>query len=160
MDRLERKEWAKGEDGKDFHSASWILAYERYDYKDLDVVSQLIIDNLEQKYCPPKFRERNKTNPLFGHCYHSTQALFYFMNKDLTIMSADCKGPGLRHWWLQDGDTIIDITSSQYDMFDFQPPYEKGKKTKWYGWKNRPHKKTMELMQKVQPTSNLEFVTL
>ena len=35
-------------------------------------------------------------------------------------------------------------------MFDFDPPYDKGKETKWYGWKNRPHRKTQELMRLVQ----------
>ena len=40
-------------------------------------------------------------------------------------------------------------------MFNFDPPYEKGKKTNWYGWQNRPHKKTLELMKKVQPEASL-----
>ena len=155
MSIVERRKWKKGEDGKLYHWASWGLEYEKYDFKDLDMVSELIIANLEKKFCSLKFRKINKTNPLFGHCYHCSQALFYFMNKELTIMSADCQGPALRHWWLQDEDKIIDITSSQYDMFDFDPPYENGKKSNWYGWQNRPHKKTLELMKKVQPESTL-----
>ena len=95
-------------------------------------------------------------NSLFGHCYHATQAMYYFFkDADLKVMSAKCQGPAEQHWWLQDGDKIIDITSSQYDMFDFDPPYENGKKTNWYGWQNRPHKKTLDLMKKVQPESKL-----
>ena len=70
-------------------------------------------------------------------------------------MSAKCQGPAEQHWWLQDGDEIIDITAEQYDMFDFDPPYDKGKETKWYGWKNRPHRRTQELMRLVQPTAKL-----
>lgn len=154
---VERKKWKKGDDGAQYHWSTWVLKYEKYDFQDLDIVSKLIIDNLEEKFCPPKFRKINKINPLFGHCYHSTQSLYYFMDKELKIMSADCDGPGERHWWLQDEDTIIDITASQYDRLDVEPPYEKGKVSKWYGWKHRPHKKTLVLMNKVQPKSELEF---
>ena len=59
--------------------ASWILDYEEYNYPDdCKKVIQLICDNLEVKMCPTQYRELNKKNKLFGHCYHSTQALWYF----------------------------------------------------------------------------------
>ena len=137
-----------------------VLEYEQYSYPDdLEMVSnkirnELIDSNLPEskfKFCPPKFREINKNNPLFGHCYHATQAMYYFFkDANLKAMSAKCQGPAGQHWWLQDGDKIIDITAEQYDMFDFDPPYDKGKETKWYGWKNRPHRKTQELMRLVR----------
>jgi len=134
-----------------------ILKYEQYSYPDdLEMVKNKIVDNLEPKFCPPKFREINENNPLFGHCYHTTQAMYYFFkDANLKAMSAKCQGPAEQHWWLQDGDEIIDITAEQYDMFDFGPPYDKGKETKWYGWKNRPHRRTQELMKLVQPTAKL-----
>ena len=116
------------------------------------------VDNLEPKFCPPKFRGINENNPLFGHCYHATQAMYYFFKDvNLKAMSAKCQGPAEQHWWLQDGDKIIDITAEQYDMFNFDPPYDKGKETKWYGWKNRPHRKTQKLMLKVQPEAKEDF---
>ena len=34
---------------------------------------------------------------------------------------------------------------------------DKGKKTKWYGWKNRPHRKSQNLMKLVQPSAKLYF---
>lgn len=134
-----------------------ILKYEQYSYPDdLEMVKNKIVDNLEPKFCPPKFRKINENNPLFGHCYHTTQAMYYFFkDANLKAMSAKCQGPAEQHWWLQDGDEIIDITAEQYDMFDFGPPYDKGKETKWYGWKNRPHRRTQELMKLVQPTAKL-----
>ena len=106
-----------------------------------------------------KFRELNKQNKLFGHCYHATQALYYFfVDAKLKIMSASCEGPAEHHWWLQDVDNnILDVTAEQYDAFDFDPPYQKGKESKWYGWKNRPHRKTQKLMNKIQPESKLYF---
>ena len=73
-------------------------------------------------------------------------------------MSASCQGPAEHHWWLQDADNnILDVTAEQYDAFDFDPPYQKGKESKWYGWKNRPHRKTQKLMNKIQPESKLYF---
>ena len=50
-----------------------------------------------------------------------------------------------------------EITAEQYDAFDYDPPYQKGKESKWYGWKNRPHRKTQKLMNKIQPESKLYF---
>ena len=139
--------------------AAWILEYEQYKYPDdLDMVLKLIANNLELKFCPPRYRELNMGNPLFGHCYHATQALyFFFKDANLKTMSAKCQSPAEQHWWLQDGDKIIDITAGQYDALDFDPPYGKGKETKWYGWKNRPHRKSQDLMKLVQPSANLYF---
>ena len=140
--------------------SAWVLTYKQYNYpEDLDMVIKLIKDNLETKFVPTKFRENNLGNPMFGHCYHATQALYYFFaHANLKAMSARCEGPAEVHWWLQDGDTVIDATAEQYDMLDFNPPYEKGKETNWYGWKKRPHRKTQNLMILVQPNAELTFV--
>ena len=97
-----------------------------------------------------KYREENAGNPMFGHCYHSSQALYYLMDTDrLEQMSAidyhDCS-----HWWLRDKITneIFDITAEQYYSVNQEPPYP-GKKKNWYGWKQRPHQRTLDLMVKV-----------
>lgn len=136
--------------------ANWILEYDQYKYPDdFDFVSKLILDNLEPKYCPKKYRERNKDNPLFGYCYIVTQSLYYFFwDSDLTIMSSKCEIADA-HWWLQDGEKILDLTADQYYNVGKSPPYKTGKEAKWYGWKNRPHKITMEFMKKVQDGSCL-----
>ena len=154
-------------DGKYIKWAAWVLEYEQYKYpEDLDMVSKLIVDNLQEKFCPPKYRDKNRGNiifgeagnNLFGHCYHATQSLYYFFkDANLKIMSAKCEGPAEQHWWLQDDDKIIDVTAGQYDAFDFGPPYDKGKESKWYGWKYRPHRKSQDLMKLVQPSANLYF---
>ena len=144
----EYKEWS-----------AWVLKYKQYNYpNDLDMVIKLIKNNLQLKFVPPKFRENNLSNPMFGHCYHVTQALYYFFkDANLKVMSAKCEGPAESHWWLQDGDTIIDATAEQYDIFDFNPPYDKGKESVWYAWKKRPNRKSQDLMQLVQPDAKLEY---
>ena len=128
-----------------------ILEYEQYSYPDdLEMVKNKIVDNLEPKFCPPKFRETNKNNPLFGHCYHATQAMYYFFkDADLKAMSAKCQGPAEQHWWLQDGNTIYDVTEDQYYSRSKVPPHSKGKKSVWYGWKQRPQQITLDLMVRV-----------
>ena len=139
--------------------AAWVLEYKQYSYPDeLEEVSSKILSHLELKFCPPKYRKLNMENPLFGHCYHVTQAMyFFFKDVDLKVMSAKCQGPAEQHWWLEDGDKIIDITAGQYDAFDFDPPYYNGRITNWYGWRNRPHRKTQDLMKLVQPSAKLEW---
>jgi hypothetical protein len=54
-----------------------------------------------------------------------------------------------KHWWLQNGDKIYDVTAEQYYSVGKQPPYHIGKKSRWYGWKERPQQITLNLMVKV-----------
>lgn len=154
MKKLERKEY---KDGKNY-SGSWILEYDEYQYpKDLVKVTNLIKEKLNPKYLSPKYRETNKTNSLFGHCYHSTQSLYYFfITASLKVMSAECEYTG-HHYWLEDKDkNIIDITDEQYYSVGRTPPYDKGKEVKrWYAWKGQVHKRSMNLMKDVQPNANL-----
>ena len=137
---------------------SVILEYDQYSYPDdVEMVIKSIQNNLEIKFCPTKFREGNLGNPTFGHCYHSNQALYYFFrDANLKAMSAPCDVAG-QHWWCEDVEgNIIDSTSDQYYSVGAEPPYSQGKETPWYGWKNRPHRKTQNLMKLVQPSAKLK----
>ena len=139
--------------------AAKVLYGEPYKYPDdLEELTKLIHKNLTIDLCPPRFREGNIANPMFGHCYHSTQALYYFFkDANLKVMSAPCDVAG-SHWWLMDeDDKIIDITQDQYLSVGTKPPHDKGKETKWYGWRNRVHARSLVLMNRVQPTSELIF---
>jgi hypothetical protein len=89
------------------------------------------------------------TNKYYGHCYHSSQALYYLIEYDkLTPMSGE-DYRGEKHWWLQDGQKIYDCTSQQYTFVNQSPPYDVGKKTNWYGWKQRPQQISLELVKRV-----------
>ena len=68
------------------------------------MVMEKIANNLTPSMITKKYREENKSNPMFGHCYHSSQALYYLMDTDvLEQMSAidyhDCT------LWLRDKNT-------------------------------------------------------
>ena len=54
---------------------------------------------------------------------------------------------GEKHWWLSDGETNYDVTQDQYYSVG-DSPYLDGKKTPWYGWKQRPQQVSMNLLVK------------
>ena len=95
-----------------------------------------------------KYREENATNPMFGHCYHSSQALFYLMDTDVLEQRTAIDYHYCSHWWVVDTttDKVYDITADQYYCVGQIPPYIDGKKKPWYGWKQRPHQRTLDLM--------------
>jgi len=90
-----------------------------------------------------------KTVKYYGHCYHASQALYYIMDTNsLTPMSGE-DYRGEKHWWLQYNDNVYDCTGEQYYSVGKEPPYNNGKKTAWYGWKQRPQQISLELMKRV-----------
>ena len=136
------------------------LVYEPFAFEDINLVMSYIAGKLTPELVTKKYREENAGNPMFGHCYHSSQALYYLIDTDrLEQMSAidyhDCS-----HWWLRDKITneIFDITAEQYYSVNQIPPYP-GKKKPWYGWKQRPHQRTLNLMVRVLGTRLIEDTT-
>lgn len=127
------------------------LEFEPYRYSEhnMTLVMGLIKRNLTPDLLSTHFREENKTNPTYGHCYHSTQALFYLMDTDKLQPMSGKDYRGEIHWWLQDGEKIYDLTAEQYLSVGKLPPYHNGKKSKWYGWKGRPHQRSLNLMVRV-----------
>jgi hypothetical protein len=61
------------------------------------------------------------------------------------------------HWWLQDDKRIYDVTADQYYVVGKLPPYNVGKRTQWYGWKQRPHQRSLNLMMKVLRSLNINY---
>jgi len=156
MKKVIRNKYKK-ENGEWVVFAQWIIEFEPYPYtkENVKYLSEEIRKNLSTKFLSSKYKEDNKSNPLFGHCYHSTQALTFFLDCDTIEPYSGKDSLGNTHWWLQDGSEIIDVTAAQYDILLCDPPYEVGKPSKWYGWKHRPHKRSMELMKLVQPSASL-----
>ena len=127
------------------------LTFEPYRYSEANMalVMGLICKNLTPDLLTPKYREDNQTNPMYGHCYHSTQALFYLMDTDLLTPMAGIDYREDYHWWLQKESLIYDLTAEQYYSIDKLPPYHNGKKSKWYGWGQRPHQRSLDLIVRV-----------
>ncbi len=131
------------------------LTFEPYEYteKNMSLVMGLISQNLTPDLLKGRkklmYPDDVKFNRMYGHCYHASQALYYLMNTDqLVPMSAEDYREE-KHWWLQNGERIYDITEGQYYSVGKLPPHDKGKKSKWYGWKKRPQQISLDLMIRV-----------
>ena len=133
------------------------LTFEPYPMTEIESVMGSIANNLTPELVTKKYREENATNPMFGHCYHSSQALFYLMDTDILEQRTAIDYHDCSHWWLVDKTTekIYDITADQYYHVGQTPPYAKGVKKPWYGWQQRPHQRTLNLMIKVLGKENV-----
>jgi len=127
------------------------LTFEPYIYSEYNMclVMGLIKHQLTPDLLTPKYREENQINPTYGHCYHSTQALYYLMNTDKLIPMSAKDYRDEYHWWLQDGERVYDVTGDQYYSVGKLPPYHNGKKGRWYGYQQRPHQRSLDLMVRV-----------
>ena len=128
------------------------LVFKPYEFSS---VNMCLVTGLIQKNLTPDLLKRKKlmfrdeTNKYYGHCYHATQALYYLMETDKLVPMSGEDYRGERHWWLQCGDNIYDCTAEQYYTIGKLPPYHNGKKTAWYGWKQRPQQISLDLMVKI-----------
>tara|TARA_B100001113_G_C20880563_1_gene522453 strand:- start:186 stop:680 length:495 start_codon:yes stop_codon:yes gene_type:complete len=128
------------------------LTFEPYPYDEIESVIKKIQNNLSKDLLKGK-RLKYATDvqkyKYYGHCYHSSQALFFMMDTDKLVPMSAVDWRDEKHWWLQDGNNIYDATEEQYYIRAKVPPHSKGKKSNWYGWKQRPQVITFELMKKV-----------
>ncbi len=129
------------------------LTFNPYHYDEIETVIGLIQDNLTPDLLKGKkvlmYPDDVKTNKYYGHCYHASQALYYLIDTDQLVPMSGVDYREEKHWWLQDGDIIYDSTARQYYDINQSPPYNVGKKTAWYGWKQRPQQISLKLVKRV-----------
>jgi len=129
-----------------------------YSEEGAESMMKIIRTQLTPDLLTKKYRKENETNPMYGHCYHSTQALFYLLDPHELVPMSGVDYRGDTHWWLYDDRGVIyDTTADQYYSVGQVPPHDTGKKTAWYGWKQRPHQRTLKLMMKVLDSCNIEY---
>ena len=150
MKKVERHRY---KDKKIFETRT--LTFEPYWCSEYNI--WLVMDLIQKNLTPDLLKGRKKLmypddiNILryYGHCYHASQALYYLMECDkLTPMSGE-DYRGEKHWWLQYENSVYDCTAQQYLDKGENPPYNVGKKTAWYGWKQRPQQISLNLMKRV-----------
>jgi hypothetical protein len=144
-------------DGEIFETRSLRFHPFSYEPQVIHAISEIIAEKLTPDLLTKKYREENATNPMYGHCYHSTQALFYLMGTDKLVPMSGIDYRNDTHWWLQDGETIHDVTADQYYSVGQVPPYATGKKTAWYGWKQRPHQRSLKLIMRVLDSMSISY---
>lgn len=131
------------------------LSFKPYVYteKNMSLVMGLVRRNLTPNLLKGRkklmYPDDIKINPCYGHCYHSSQALFYLIDTHELVPMSGEDYRGEKHWWLQNGERIYDVTAEQYYSVGKLPPYHSGKKSKWYGWKQRPQQISLDLMVRV-----------
>lgn len=99
---------------------------------DLTQIIQDIKNNLTPELLKKEYREQNKSNPLFGHCYVATEALYHSIPVEERINYKSVCGKddeGITHWWIENKQTgeILDITGDQYYSKGKTPPYRNGR---------------------------------
>ena len=129
------------------------LTFEPYSYDEIDTVIEKIQNNLSSDLLKGRkklmYPNDVMTNKYYGHCYHASQALYYLIDTDRLVPMSGEDYRQEKHWWLQDGNIIYDVTEDQYYIKSKVPPHSKGKKSVWYGWKQRPQQISLELMKRV-----------
>ena len=129
-----------------------VLTFEPYSFDQIESVIKKIQENLSGDLLKGKrlkYADDVKLYQYYGHCYHSSQALFFMMDTDKLIPMSAVDWRDEKHWWLQCEDKIYDVTEDQYYSRSKTPPHTSGKKSVWYGWKQRPQQITLDLMVRV-----------
>jgi len=120
--------------------------------KNIELVDQLI-SSIQEHLTPDRlkseYKEQNKSNRMFGHCYVATETLYHLLRNDqirvsdFPIKLADKYHPyhakdenEITHWWLEDDmGNRLDVTIDQFLSVDRHPPYDGGRKG-WFLTKN------------------------
>ncbi len=95
-----------------------------------------------------------KNNPLYGHCYIATEALYYLLDdkEKNKYVPSTINVNGITHWFLKHKHTseIIDITKSQ---FDFELDYSKSRNR--FFLSPKPSKRTLILINRIYEKDSL-----
>ena len=112
----------------------------------------LIQNVLSPDLLKPEYRELNIGNPMYGHCYAATEALFHLIG-GLDSGWFPVRGKdenGITHWWLQNQeDLIADPTAEQYISKGLTPPYPNGVRGGFMTGYDNPSKRATIIMQRV-----------
>jgi len=120
-----------------------------YNENNLNMVSKIIIDNLTSDLLPKKWIERNKNNPMFGHCHTASACLQKIFGTKQLKLNRALDDEGIWHWWCVDKDgNIIDLTQDQYYSENRIPPHKDGQKASMLGFGYR--KKVLTLLDRIQ----------
>lgn len=105
-----------------------------------------------------EYRAQNAANPMYGHCYVASDALYHLLGgKDAgytPMVGVD--DDGVRHWWLRGPDgEILDVTADQYYSVGKTPPYARGKgcgfsSPRGEGGAQKPGDRALQVMSRVR----------
>jgi hypothetical protein len=130
-----------------------------YNETNLNLVSDIIIQNLTPDLLPKKWMKRNSINPMFGHCHTASACLQkVFGSKNIKLYRA-IDDEDIWHWWAVDKEgKLIDLTAGQYHSVGRIPPYKTGEKTSMLGFGYRT--RVLHLLDKVSNQLSLNGTPL
>jgi hypothetical protein len=130
-----------------------------YNETNLNLVSDIIIQNLTPDLLPKKWIKRNSINPMFGHCHTASACLQkVFGSKNIKLYRA-IDDEDIWHWWVVDKEgKLIDLTGGQYHSVGRIPPYKTGEKTSMLGFEYRT--RVLHLLDKVSNQLSLNGTPL
>jgi hypothetical protein len=121
-----------------------------------------IIEAIKKSLTPDllkkRYREENSINPMFGHCYVASEALYHILNKPSRYQPVHGRDEvGIVHWWIVDKETneIIDVTADQYFSVGKIPPYSVGRRGSFLT--NLPSKRCIVVMDRVKSIIGDDF---
>ncbi len=118
----------------------------------IEELVKLILGCLSPDLLKPCYREENKNNSTFGHCYVASEVLFHMLESEMPNRFSPWIGKdddGVNHWWLvsnKDG-VIVDPTVDQYVSQGKLPPYERGRKFSFLT--KKPSKRARVVMERI-----------
>lgn len=114
--------------------SSYENAVKNGDYGQAKLIEENAISRILNVLTPDllkrEYREANKTNGTYGHCYAASEALYHMLGGKASGLrpTNGRDGNGVVHWWVKSKDgRIIDPTATQYTSIGLNPPYEAGK---------------------------------
>lgn len=123
---------------------------------NIERVITAIQDNLTPDLLKPEYREENEDNPMFGHCYVASEALYHKLleiDKDRFKPAWGKDERNITHWWIVDTQTgeRYDATADQYYSVGKTPPYEDGRMASFLT--NDPSKRCKKLLKRIEENS-------
>jgi hypothetical protein len=117
------------------------------------IQSALSPDLLKKQYV-----EANKCNPMHGHCYVASEALYHGLGDEragyVPVRGRD--DAGIVHWWLKNRETgeILDPTAMQYTSLGMEPPYSRGTPA---GFLTRdPSQRARTILERIKSMNEIE----
>ncbi len=117
----------------------------------LHQLTLLVRASLTPDLLKPEYREGNRTNPSYGHCYVATEALYHLLQQHgvsggwSPVRARDSSG--VVHWWLESSDGWIeDPTEDQYPDDD-SAPHDHGRRGGFLT--KRPSKRAQVVIDRV-----------
>jgi len=78
---------------------------------------------------PGKYQDKKLDNSMYGHCYHATLAMYKLLGGKETgyKVKSTFDNDGIKHYWLEINNRIIDPTIEQYIDLNRELPYSNDK---------------------------------